>query len=81
MMFEFLPLLYAALGGGAVATVGAHWLQKLKAEERTRTLKRALHDVQALQAVKVGTEAAEAAAMAAREAALLQQVKEEAAKL
>jgi acetylornithine/succinyldiaminopimelate/putrescine aminotransferase len=81
MMFEFLPLLYAAIGGGAVAVVGSAAVHKAWAERKSRLLRRMTRDAQDLQSMTSGDEAAEIAARLAREAKQLEQLKIELAKL
>ena len=81
-MLEYLPYFYAAVAGGAVASVGAATVHQWNLKKRERTIKAA---TAALKYLRGGPnsddEAAKAAAQAALEAKLLEQFKAEAAKL
>lgn len=74
-MFESLPYLYAAMGGGVVAFFGNQWIIQRKATERSRLIEDMTKAAKRLAAVEKGEDAAEVAAREAREAVRLDELK------
>ena len=80
-MLETLPLLYAALAGGAVVAIGGYVYTKAKNGMRPQKLRFAISLLKSLQEQPDTTDAAKLAAQKALEATLTAQAQAEAAKL
>lgn len=74
-MFEALPYLYSAAGGGIVAVLAWQWIEKRKDDEKLRLLDQMATSAKRLATLDKSEDAAEVAARAAREAVRLDEVK------